>query len=811
LNECRQSMPEVQKLRIGYSADTFPAHSGVFLSPLIGMDPAANDWLHSPDEIGLGDFGVLLMLSSSSHPAHGKQSASQFLSKVIKQLFDQTLDLPHDDEGIIALLEQYLMRAHQMLCDPANLVWQTEERLSCSSLGLIRQKKLYLVWVGDIKWYRYNSKGTSGSYFTEDSRWQMLTVDHTDHIENILTNADVGQSAQLFSYKQQLGQQYPLPICSKRIVPLYRGDTLVCTQDYLQSAVGETLMLQLLGEALDAQSLAVKLLGHLQHSHSSENHAVMVAEIIEAPVHPGFISKDREALLDEAKQFFGLPLPVVSVKRENTEKRKLLAFNKPKDKISDNEIEPMGVRTVLPFDDYETDTLDEFKAEAPVLMPLDSNHMDISAEADELPDPKTSGSESSGSKLRIRLTVYPDPEDSVLGPNVTGTVTENESLQETSAGVTDQDKTTHQDSLEVISDMNENLNAKSEKLHEDDAKQGIEFEEGDNNEEELERPEADDFLSIQDIVNEEEENEHSSQNISSPLKDNDVDLNSVDELNHDEVQGFNTPSENDSNEEEFDIEVVAKEAEHDEIHEDIFETEVVFPEDQSAGSKQKHTTDVQTEIHPGSDWMQNVKQFIAIMPRWVWFGAAAILIGIIWFLSFDSDPEQLVPAQKKTDETTQSTAEPTKPKKTNQQEEEKAIIEEGPNETESKTIDNPKVTTKKDDKKKIVSLETEPEYDEAIKQNKLQLLDEVNTLWSQKKTLCRKISSYRNNAPARKQEKLDPLVYDCEQLEEKFSSIYDPKSGFFRTTRYDFLTGTLNNIKVSLNRAENRLDEIRQD
>lgn len=804
-------MPEVQKLRIGCSAGILPAHSGAFLSPLIGMDPAANDWLHSPDEIGLGDFGVLLMLASSPQSENGKLNASQFLCRVIKQLFDQTIDLPQDDQGLIDLLEKYLMQAHQQLCHSSNVALEKEDRLSCASIGLIRHEKLYLVWVGDIKWYRYNSKGTSGSYFTEDSRWQMLTVDHTDYMENILTNADVDQSAHLVSYKQQLGQQVPLPICSKRIVPLYRGDTLVCTQDYLQSAVGETVMLQLFGEDLDAQSLAAKLLGHLQHSHSSENHAVMVAEIIEAPVHPGFISKDREALLDEAKQFFNLPLPVALVKRENTEKRKLLAFNKPKDKISDNEIEPMGVRTVLPFDDYETEAPDELKVETSELMSLDVKQLDVPSEADELNDPITSGVESTGSKLRIRLTVYPDPEDSVIGPHVTGTVAEHESLQETSARVTDQDKTTHQDSLEVISDMNENLNAESEKLHEGDSKHGIEFEEGDNNEEELERPEADDFLSIQDIVNEEEENEHSSQNISSPLKDNDVDLNSVDELNHDEVQGFNTPSENDSTEEEFDIEVVAKEAEYDDIHEDIFESEVVFPEDQSAGSKQKHTTDVQTEIHPGSDWMQNVKQFIDAMPRSVWFGAAAIFLGIIWFLSFDSDPEQLVPAQKKTDETTQSATEPTKPKNTNQQEEEKAVIEEGPIEKESKTTDKSKNSTKKDDKEKIVSLETEPEYDEAIQQNKLQLLDEVNTLWSQKKTLCRKISSYRNNAPARKQEKLDPLVYDCEQLEEKFSSIYDPKSGFFRTTRYDFLTGTLNNIKVSLNRAENRLDEIRQD
>jgi hypothetical protein len=91
------------------------------------------------------------------------------------------------------------------------------------------------------------------------------------------------------------------------------------------------------------------------------------------------------------------------------------------------------------------------------------------------------------------------------------------------------------------------------------------------------------------------------------------------------------------------------------------------------------------------------------------------------------------------------------------------------------------------------------------------LLDEIVALWSTKKELCKRITTYRKNAPSKKQEKLDALVYDCTQLEQKFSSIYDEKSGYFRTVRYDFLIGTITNIKVSLKQTEDKLEEIRAE
>jgi serine/threonine protein phosphatase PrpC len=804
-------MPEVQKLRIGYSAGSL-AHSGVFLAPLIGMDPAANDWLHSPDETGLGDFGVLLMLSSSSHPVNGKQSASQLFCRVIKQLFDQTIDLPQDDQSIIALLEQYFVKAHQQLCDPSNVSLGTEDRLASAALGLIRQEKIYLVWVGNIKWYRYHSKGTTGSYFTEDARWQMLTVDHTDFMENILANADIDQPSSSESFTQQLGQLHSNPICSKRILPVYQGDILICTQDYLQRTVGEAAMLKQFEEGLDAQSLAARLESDLQHSQSSENHAVLVAEIIEAPIHPGFIPKDRNALLEEAIQYYGLPVPVVSVKRENSEKRKLLAFNKPKDKISDNEIEPMGVRTVLPYDDYETaSSSDELKVETPMQMPVASNPDDMPTNTETLPDAAVSASESSGSKLRIRLTVYPDPEDTDSVTHLSGTGPENEHPLETLQGDPEQVLSIQNETIDVISDAHENPDLGNEKLPVSDATDESEIMKDDTEENISTISEFDDFFSSPESLDHSDDDNSASQDISSSNEVALVDLNSDNESQHVEHLESVSVEEHVSTEEEIEAESDEIESSNHDEQEDVFGAEVVFPEDQSTEGKTEQSSDFEEEIDLGSDWMQSVKQVISAIPRWIWIGTAAIFIGIIWFLSLDSGNDQLVPAQKKENETTQSTGEPKKPKNTNEQQEEKTVSEAKPKKGETKTIDNPNIPVRKDDKKKIGSIETEPEYDAAIQQNKLQLLDEVNTLWSQKKTLCRKISSYRNNAPTRKQEKLDPLVYDCEQLEEKFSSIYDPKSGYFRTTRYDFLTGTLNNIKVSLNRAENRLDEIRQD
>jgi serine/threonine protein phosphatase PrpC len=828
-------MPDIQKVRIGYYAGETLDDSFVSQRVLIGMDPASNDWLYSPDEIGLGEFGVLVMMAAGAPGNSIQQQASALLCRTIRQLFDQTLELPVEDDAMLRLLSRYFYTAHEQLVQHGKTAKVDGPWLTSFAFGLIRQQKIYLLWTGDIRVFRYNPRGTTGSLFTHDPRWQMLTVDHSSQAEHWIFRGKPMPEDQLPELLQQLGQQQ-MPVISMRVISAYRGDRFVISRDPLHEIGDESDVLRLLVGEEDADGLAVQLTRMLQDEFpNSTAHPVVVLDILEGPESPGFAVKSTADLKADSASLFGLPNRLPDEEPPKPEKRKLLAFNNPSRTVESRDVylEPMRLRTVLPDEEKEPEKTNDSEmgvTEGEALPVVEQTLVPVLQDNPEnvVAQPEESVSERA-SRLRIRMTVYPDPEDSP--PSVVSSVQEAEESQEETnmASVPDPASETV-----VLEGETENQESESLIYEADTTESGLDFETLTNT-----------AFPEEESGETEEKNIHLYEEIPDPPADP-----TADEETEDSDYVAELESEQAEHDSFIEAEALAKaenetsEPEHEEWDsgiESIFtvpsqETIETEPENEPVKSTADNTHSSAKRDNAGRDDLEwgakdqgsartdsggSLKDYIntlgSYMPsflsgyRWLVVVAAMLLFFGWWFIGRNQGTEDLIPAQVSKEEIPVPKKEPVV----------EAKEDEGSGEKENARSDTKASAVKKEDEKgkktekkpetPQKTVETEPEYDAQIQQNKLQLLDEVNALWTQKRTLCRKIANYRNNAPTRKQERLDPLIYDCEQLEEKFSSVYDPKSGFFRTTRYDFLTGTLNNIKVSMNRTENKLDEIRQE
>src|SRR5690606_2073074 len=108
-------MSEPFKIRVGSKSNKGTLKSENDDRILIGMDPAANDWLFSPDPVQVGEFGTVLLLADGLGDNENGGTAANAICKTIKKLFDETLELPPSDDEKLRLLVKFFQIAQKQL------------------------------------------------------------------------------------------------------------------------------------------------------------------------------------------------------------------------------------------------------------------------------------------------------------------------------------------------------------------------------------------------------------------------------------------------------------------------------------------------------------------------------------------------------------------------------------------------------------------------------------------------------------------------------------------------------------------------
>lgn len=776
---------------------------------LIGMDPASNDWLFSPDETKLGEFGTLIVLADGFGDDEYEGECAHYFTQNIKNLFDQTLELPHHEHDMFALLKQYITKAHQHLLHHYKLF---KPDVGCSFvLALVRLDQLFLCWTGNVRAYRYRPGGVKGSIFTQHRNFELLTVDHSLSSARALFNYPKTRAQQEDAILAGIGHsEIPMHI-STRLLNVYQQDRYVLLSEGIHKILDENQISLHCAQEEIPQHCSSAIVSDALAQATPYNCSAVVIDITQGKEPPMISRATDEYLRQDAIRFFGLPEPTFSNSLTLSVKKKLMAFNKSANadtKEVADEVLPMGTRTVFPEQLHGETSVDETKGGTEFSEKRMPPSEVVSSPLEEKPKPNPEDiSLSSGHiinpKARIQNTVFPEPDYPLQDKTWSS---KEDSLTEDLAESFGQDISAQMEQSEPI-EASEDKHALSQQSEESDESDptllwteelvSLEFDipEKTTQAHKSDPSEIDPNQEISSIKAFEENRSLEEQ---SPPQDNDF---------------FDFPDSPATTEGQTSLP----------LDDQLSDTTIELDETQIE-SLETDTAKAQTRESSESDRDSlSIRTFVKILkkPSLIIILGALLLILIIypWACpSSESGQNDLIPQQQNT-ETIQLPTPEVQKKQGNPKKEDltQAVPPQSnqripPDNTPKNTKESPqKNQTKEVEKPGKKAKQTEPDYDPQLQQNKHQLIDEINALWSMKKDLCKKVANYHHNAPIKKQEKLQALKYDCEQLEQKFNSIYDPKTGYFKTVRYDFLMSTINNIKFSLGMVDGKLEEIRQE
>jgi serine/threonine protein phosphatase PrpC len=872
-------MSEPFKIRVGSKSNKGTLKSENDDRILIGMDPAANDWLFSPDPVQVGEFGTVLLLADGLGDNENGGSAAQSICKTIKKLFDETLELPPSDEEKMRLLIKFFQIAQKQL-HTYNLEHQAHKNIGASAtLVLLLENKAFIVWLGNCRVYRYNSKEVGKSFFSDMPNLELLTVDHTFETEKVLFD---GYREEKYLYPNGISKYVSTEISSSDIsmtvVSLRKRDRILICSEGLFSALADENIQDILSSSEDPEIAADVLISRAFNNGAEKNISAIVTDILEVETGIPVIENPDIPDIAKARLLYGTPiasevLPPVTIDIPKKEKTISLEedlvpvklrtvmpepeLNSPvEDQTPKNDEDPEidtqaegQISLEWPIDEHpgqidlpseneatEEDYQDEFENETenPDLQDEEAVDSTVTPLMPEVPQSQIQGEMAERlARLKIKMTVYPDPEDkasesteksptesiSLLTPNKDDenarhiSINSDEDMEE-EADLVETEKIPEPFEEDIFEDII---------IHENDDEEDTEIEEEPDQEEPVEIPEPFESailpLSEEFVIDLEEDSE----------VEHDV------EHSDDSEEELYEEPEDKIDEEEEDVE--EKYGQEEEIE---LELEPVIPVEAVATKNVVDEIPVSGIVHSGVSVQKPIAHLIGAdkdnnspetsekkSKLWPYFVVLGFLILIpIWIckdnsaLNSDSNLDGASAALSTGEENPSNPSADIVPLDTlseqvSEPEPEPEVIEE--DETEivnppKSVVPDPETEKPKEKKKeetKPKSDSRQPKYDAEIEKNKHQLLGEVQALLQQKNQLCKQISTYGKNAPESKSESIKQVQNKCAQLGQKFSSIYDLKSGYFKTVRYDFMKGTIKSIRVSMDQIDQQFKTIR--
>ncbi len=868
-------MSEPFKIRVGSKSNKGTLKSENDDRILIGMDPSANDWLFSPDPVQVGEFGTVLLLADGLGDNENGGFAANSICKTIKKLFDETLELPPQDDEKLRLLIKFFQIAQKQL-HTHGIEHHAYKNIGASaSLVLLLENKAFIVWLGNCRAYRYNSKGVKKSFFTDFPELELLTVDHTFETEKALFD-EFREHKYYYppGISKYISSESTANEISSTIVSLKKLDRILICSEGLFTALTEDDMLDILASFDDPEITADELISRSFNSGTEKNISAIVTDILE--LEPGIPAEESPnlELIEKARLLYGVPMATEVLPAAPTESF-VAPSKKEKPTTESEDLIPVKLRTVMPEPELNNESNEEspeiddnkepglessgqISLEWPVESQADPIHIlpgedeseeanedeaesdeesDESASVNEEPDPsfvsplnpETPASQIQGemaerlARLKIKMTVYPDPEDKeiekkdhsetntgtllIVGkdagmPTIFSTDLNNEEDAEDNDAA---DPTKNPEETDLIEQESEQQFFEEDDVEAENDK-SIEFEDEEENEIEIPEPFESAIMPESEafIIDEDE----------------DEDVNEdEDEVPEYEAEDLEEEQEQVPEDKEIELEPVIAVSER-------FTTAI--PAEYTPVQANQASASVQKPIAHliGSDQENKSAEHVEKKSKlWPYFAILGLLILIpIWICRDSSELNSdnnmngasaaiSIEEEKPTEPSTESIPPTSIPDSESDQEpeiedEDEAIIVNPP----VASVPDPESEKPKEKKKEEAKPKTnskEPKYDPEVEKNKHQLLGEVQALLQRKNQLCKQISTYGKNAPESKSESIKQIQNKCDQLGQKFSSIYDQKSGFFKTVRYDFMSGTIKSIRVSMDQIDKQFEAIR--
>jgi len=248
----------------------------------ICKDLSEGAWNFKSGEIrSLSEKGTVLIVADGMGGTNAGEIASDLAQRSVKDQFNQLGKIPSSDNKVIALLNRFILKAHDDIVD-----WQ-KSNLDTAGMGTtlviawILNEKLYVSWSGDSRCYVFNAN-TPLYPFTDDHShiWHLVK-------NNQLTPEQARLHPENNLITQNLGNPGDPPQPEGKVIELQPGDRVLLCSDGLNGMLSDAQIHYILLEEEGTASACQKLVDEAKQAGGSDNITVLLFDVNPREVQAG--------------------------------------------------------------------------------------------------------------------------------------------------------------------------------------------------------------------------------------------------------------------------------------------------------------------------------------------------------------------------------------------------------------------------------------------------------------------------------------------------------------------------------------------
>lgn len=286
---------QVVKISISASTDIGNRRTNNEDSFIATNDVSKSEWSFGTGTIDLAKDGIALVVADGMGGEVAGELASSIAIKTIQNELSKRLIDIRDENEIIVVLRASLVTAHQKIIEFVKSHPEYYGMGTTGTICYILKNRLYIVWVGDSRVYRFLSEGTHNMQKFHVRNLEILTDDHSKVWESVLAGTMTPEEARVADNSniitQSLGDLGNGPRPESRAYNIYAGDIILACSDGLNSMVSDDVIAGVFENIHQVDDLKTNLIKVAKEAGGYDNITIALCKIEEGDIRNNSISK----------------------------------------------------------------------------------------------------------------------------------------------------------------------------------------------------------------------------------------------------------------------------------------------------------------------------------------------------------------------------------------------------------------------------------------------------------------------------------------------------------------------------------------
>jgi len=252
---------------------------------IVGLDPVADQWVLSFDEIELNPKGAVFVVADGMGGENAGEIASEIAVQSIKAYIQAELK-KEQAEPVNKILESSLIYAHNRIKDACRTNADYIGMGTTACVCMLTENKLYISWIGDSRVYRYPKHGRVHGLPYHFGNLEILSEDHSKVWQMMrqgqLTLEETRTHQESNIITQSLGDLFRTPQPESREYPLFQDDHILLCSDGLNGMLSDQKIEELMrSEYGSLDNLAEQLITEANEAGGNDNITLILSRVTE--------------------------------------------------------------------------------------------------------------------------------------------------------------------------------------------------------------------------------------------------------------------------------------------------------------------------------------------------------------------------------------------------------------------------------------------------------------------------------------------------------------------------------------------------